>query len=270
MKQIRLYLTKFREYTLRNIYRRTVKPVILPILKRKNISRVNRCKNEVKKFKDVGSGKRCFIIGNGPSLTANDLDKLKNEICFGTNRIYEIFSETDWRPAYYCVQDYEVIIRSKSGINKEISSHKFVGLSDHAVCPSIDNAIYYKIISEEHYPEPPKFSDNAEKCVYAGNTVTYTCMQLAVYMGFKEIILLGVDHNYSVYIDENGNLVRQDSVQDHFTKKAGFNILPRLDVTILAYKAAKKYADEHGIKIYNATRGGRLEVFERVDLDTLF
>ena len=37
-----------------------------------------------------------------------------------------------------------------------------------------------------------------------------------------------------------------------------------------AYKIAKKYAETHGIKIYNATRGGEMEVFERVDFDSLF
>jgi hypothetical protein len=45
---------------------------------------------------------------------------------------------------------------------------------------------------------------------------------------------------------------------------------PSLDNQFLAYSAAKKFADENGIKIYNATRGGKLEVFERVDFDSLF
>ena len=38
----------------------------------------------------------------------------------------------------------------------------------------------------------------------------------------------------------------------------------------MAYEAAEKYTESKGIKIYNATRGGMLEVFERVDLDSLF
>ena len=41
------------------------------------------------------------------------------------------------------------------------------------------------------------------------------------------------------------------------------------DKMIDAYKVAKQYADDHNIKIYNATRGGKLEVFERVDLDDI-
>ena len=44
------------------------------------------------RLKNIHTGKRCFIIGNGPSLTSSDLDKLRdnNEICFGFNRIFYI------------------------------------------------------------------------------------------------------------------------------------------------------------------------------------
>ena len=41
------------------------------------------------------------------------------------------------------------------------------------------------------------------------------------------------------------------------------------DMMISAYKVAKEYADRNNVKIMNATRGGMLEVFERVDLDAL-
>ncbi len=39
---------------------------------------------------------------------------------------------------------------------------------------------------------------------------------------------------------------------------------------IYAFNVAKEYADQNGVKIYNATRGGMLESFERIDLDSLF
>ena len=47
-------------------------------------------------------------------------------------------------------------------------------------------------------------------------------------------------------------------------------VIHRPNNMVLAYKSAKKYADSHGIRIYNATRGGKLEVFERIDFDSLF
>lgn len=43
-----------------------------------------------------------------------------------------------------------------------------------------------------------------------------------------------------------------------------------LDFATMTFEKAREYADGHGIKIYNATRGGKLEVFERVNFDKLF
>ena len=57
------------------------------------------------RYKDKHLGQRCFIIGNGPSLKAKDLDKIKGEFSFGANMIYKIFPETNWRPTYYFVED---------------------------------------------------------------------------------------------------------------------------------------------------------------------
>ena len=113
--------------------------------------------------------------------------------------------------------------------------------------------------SREDTPEDYEynFSDDLFLEVCDGNTVTYICLELAVYMGFKEIYLLGVDCDYSgkkQHVIDTGDVVLN-------------NPESRM---IEAYKKAKEYADSHGIKIYNATRGGKLEVFERVDFDSLF
>lgn len=62
----------------------------------------------LKTLKGIHAGKRCFIIGNGPSLCAEDLDKLKDEYTFAANRIYEIFYLTEWRPTYYFVVDVPI------------------------------------------------------------------------------------------------------------------------------------------------------------------
>ena len=89
------------------------------------------------------------------------------------------------------------------------------------------------------------------------STVTISLIQIAVYMGFKEIYLLSCDCDYS-------------GPKQHFTYYGMKSDSKAGDIMILAYQAAKDYADSHGIKIYNATRGGKLEVFEREDFDSLF
>ena len=73
-------------------------------------------------------------------------------------------------------------------------------------------------------------------------------------MGFKEIYLLGCDTNYAGHVDE--------TVPNNKKNKCE----PAL-VMIHSYEVAKKYADSHGIKIINCTRGGMLEVFPRKTLE---
>ena len=110
------------------------------------------------------------------------------------------------------------------------------------------------------------FSEDVCQKIFGGATVVYTCIQLAVYFGFKEIYLLGVDCNY-VQGSRNNHFM-PDQEKDMVNYKYEENEVEKDMVT--CYKIAKNYADSHGIKIYNATRGGMLEVFERVNFDALF
>ena len=235
----------------------------------KNIFVYMRYKQQIEKLYNIHNGERCFIIGNGPSLVVDDLDKLKDENCFASNRIYEIFDKTDWKPCYYCVQDYELINEEYEKIDQLKWVKKIIAFPPVKKFIWFSDSVCLKLIYEEFYPELPNFSEDISKGVYEGFTVTYMAIQIAVYMGFKEIVLLGVDHNYSMTMMPDGTVAKQD-IDDHFSKKDKITNLPQLYKSTLAYQAAKKYADEHGIKIYNATRGGKLEVFERVDFDTLF
>jgi len=100
-----------------------------------------------------------------------------------------------------------------------------------------------------------KFSDDCYKVVYDGHSITYSAIQLAVYMGFKEIYLLGVDCNYS---QKGKNHVVEYTTQE--VPDAAFLMQE-------SFKVAKRFADTHNIKIFNASRGGSLEVFERITLE---
>jgi hypothetical protein len=228
---------------------------------------------KLKGLKDIHKSRRCFIIGNGPSLTANDLDKLKNEISFAFNRIYYVFDQTDWRPTYYCSEDDKTIFKSKEEINHLDIGNKFFPVNfpwDYKI--HFENAKYYLFKFGDRNSEP-KFSEDIVKGIYWGNTVAYTAIQMAVYMGIKEIYLLGVDHNFSKMINDKGEIVIDETAKDYFSEKYNTDkedlYIPNIEVSTRAFTAAKKYADQHNIKIYNSTRGGKLEVFERVDFDKI-
>lgn len=225
------------------------------------IKQVEKSKKTLKTLKDKYDGKRCFIIGNGPSLTVSDLEMLNNECTFASHGIYYIYNETGWRPTFYCAQDSALINERYIDIQKKCyKSQNFFGVVPGRKYPKFDkNAILINLL-DEHFGEcGPSFSKDLTECAYEGMTVTYFNIQLAIYMGFKEIYLLGVDHFYA----------GADSGQEHFYKLDTCSVRPQTDKSTLAYIKAREIAETNNIKILNATRGGHLEVFERASFDEL-
>lgn len=220
-------------------------------------------------------GDRCFIIGNGPSLTVNDLERLEGETTFAANRIYRLYDQTDWRPTFWlCVDPYilendQKIISGLEG-TKLISYHaKKLGVESSETTYFIFNYQPYRI-NKYSAKIKVEFSEDISKYFVAGETVTYNSIQLAVYMGYKEIYLIGVDHSYSQSVDSSGKLCIDKSIKDYFgnIKTECFNIQNSV-VSTAAYISAYNYCLQNGIKVFNATRGGKLEVFPRVSLDDI-
>lgn len=217
------------------------------------------------KFQNIHAGKRCFLIGTGPSLTLEDIEKLGKEITFGTNTLLKIYSKTSWRAKYYCIIDPntyknlegEVIEQDLKNLfypNNRIRNSKI-----HGYCFALNHSDAYKKYLSKWFSFT-KFSDDMEKQVFDGASVIYATMQIAIYMGIKEIYLLGVDCNYSTENTKHAEGMSYSNYQYKWTENTGITMIE-------GFKIAKKYADAKGIKIYNASRGGQLEVFPRVDLD---
>lgn len=221
-------------------------------------------------FKNIHNGEKCFIIATGPSLKISDLENLKKHgiKCISMNRIYNIFDKTEWRPDYYVIEDNEMIEDLANEILNIPLAYKFVrsGVKKYWQQPGSEMAMPIQMIQQNCTSDNVRFSDDFARYVYEGFTVTYACLQLAVYMGFSEIYLLGVDFNYSedVYAESN----HFEGYQSHYKDIRLNPIMP--DRMLRAYKKANELSQDFGCKIYNATRGGKLEVFERVDMDSLF
>ena len=227
--------------------------------------------HQLKKFKNIHKGQRCFIIGTGPSLTTEDLELLKDEYTFASNRIFEIYPRTSWRPTYYINQDYPLLKKYPKEIHELTPKAMFFPIDVKPDYDDLPMANFFVLRHKEFYPGDAEFSENLHHFMGQGFTVTYGAIQLARYMGFSEVYLLGIDHNYSISQDEKGNLIVNNGVKDYFQGSTASNIginLPRVVETTKAYMTARKYTDAHpGFTVHNATRGGKLEAFERVRLE---
>lgn len=228
--------------------------------------------SKLKELKNILNGESCFIIGTGPTLTIKDLLAIENAgfVTFAPNRIYEICEKTGWSPTYYICQDHKIIQTFKDrikGIKSKISffpvqyQSEFVG----------DNYRFFVLHERDYYPKSAKFSMDVSKEIAQGYTVTYGAIQLAIYMGFKKIYLIGMDHNYAITRDSKGRPVRNaEDVKNYpsgMTDYINQQNLPRIEESTIAYETAERESKKLGVKIYNATRGGKLEAFERISLD---
>lgn len=229
----------------------------------------------LKTLKGIHNGKRCFIIGNGPSLRVEDLDRLSEEYTFGANRIYDLFSKTKWRPTFYMSTDYNVLRHSWHLLNNYDFGEMFLAVDKDFDLSRFKNKttrIFQdtKFVVNKYNDLTAYVSEDVSKCFSVGYTVTFASIQLAIYMGFKEIYLLGMDFSFSSTRDKKGKLHVDNNIKDHFYEKKYVATVPFFyESNLHAYKVAKEYADSHDIKIVNVTRGGKLEVFERANFDEI-
>lgn len=234
---------------------------------RRNKIYVSKKYTPIKELKDRFQGERCFIVATGPSLTIDDCEKLKGEKTFSMNSIIDIFEQTTWRPTFYGIQDINVYEKYSNEIKSIPWEYLFVGSVIPEKFSVPKNSIIFNnyqlnhrmLYFHKHYYT--RFSNDAYVTVYDGYTITYSLIQIAAYLGFKEIYLLGCDCSHKANSKEKQHIV-EHGIYDPFLSTSQERMLH-------AYRVAKDYCEAKNIKIINATRGGELELFARADLDSL-
>lgn len=226
---------------------------------------------EIKKFKNIHAGQRCFITCTGPSLQIDDLEKLEKEFTIGVNTIFLAFRNTNWRPTYYAIvdayiaqkyendydMDFEKFCTREVFLNSYVKAKKSKRI--HKCHIDFINHTKYNLKNNKlHIDED--IATHIIDCF----TVTNMAISIAIYMGFSEIYIIGADCNF-----EGEKLHFTPNQFDPVGAKKG-RLGLNVARSISGYMAMKHFADKKGVRIFNATRGGHLEVFERVNFDDLF
>ncbi len=231
---------------------------------------VDEYKNEkIACMKDTHKGERCFIVATGPSLRIEDLEKLREnkEFSISMNSIFYSFPQYKWRPdIWLCV---DALCPTEYGDHLLEMDVKDILVSDGSLDANYEELekrclIFHSIMGREVTAECNVTKDFSTKVMH-GSMVTNVCIQLAIYLGFEKIYLLGVDNSYIPGKQQHfsENQTKADVMRDELTEY-------ELELNQKVYMNSRKYAEEKGIQIYNATRGGKLEIFNRVNLDELF
>lgn len=216
------------------------------------------------------AGRRCFVMGNGPSLHKTDIRRLRDEVTIGSNALFLIADRMGYRPTFHTVEDVLVAEDRARELNALRGSVKIFP-RDVAYCLKQDEAtIYIRFLRD--YAGFPKFSERFDEVCYWGGTVSMLNLQLAYFLGCDPIYLIGFDHEYKVPPDLKSHVIHSDADDvnhvhpDYFGKGYRWHD-PMVERMERAYRVARAFLEARGVRIYNATAGGRLEVFERVNFD---
>jgi len=239
--------------------------------------------NELQKLKDKFKGERCFIIGNGPSLNKIDLDLLKDEYTFGVNSIFLKSKNGGFKPTFYIVEDRHVMNDNIKEINEYEIGYKFFATEYKSKIYNKKNTLFYNMnkgFYQDYSPnyEKPMFSIDASDQMFCGQSVTIQNLQLAYYLGFKEVYLIGMDFSYdipkSAIVEENGTITSTEDDTNHFDGtyfgKGKKWHDPKLYNVLKSYKMCKIMYEFDNRTIYNSTVGGKLELFDRKKFISLF
>jgi hypothetical protein len=230
-------------------------------------------------LKDMHHGQRCFIIGNGPSLNQTDLTRLRQEVTFGTNRIYLAFPKLGFSTSYYvsindlvieqCLPDILALpaLKFLSWRSRRFFHRLIIRGNDPAGTVQLPVFLHTTYTGQ-------KFSRDARGRLWEGATVTYVALQLAFHMGFQQVILVGVDHNYTTSGRPNTTVVSTGDDPNHFNASyfgKGFRWqLPDLIASERSYRLARRAYESVGRQVLDATVGGKLTVFPKINYETLF
>ena len=258
--------------------------------------------NGLSKFKDQYKGKRCFILATGPSIATQNLSVLEGEHCIAVSMFHLHKEICKIKPIWHvlapvhppfkldtvkkiidtCYDRYkgcEEINFFLGHRNYEYAYKEYIRNESNQFESRFKGRIHYvdynksTAITEQNYNSIDIW--DLEKNPFGMRTVIFPAIQLAYYLGFKEIILLGCDHDYLL------DLTKGES-QHFYPENEGFSDTETFTSTNLErwfytyynlwkeYRLIKDYTNEQNVKIINATNGGMLDVFPRVKFESLF
>ncbi len=223
-------------------------------------------KDKLKNLKNIHKGQRCYLVANGPSLRKMDLSFLDNKISFGLNRIYLAYKDYNFVNTYL-VSINDLVLSQFSEEFKNLNLIKFVKWNKHKLFKNSNNFLF---IYNRFFGSP--FSKNISKSLNPAATVTYAALQIIYYMGFSEVVIIGMDHNFvSRSKIPNTTETRTEDIDsnhfdpNYFPKGLKWDT-PDLVSSEYFYSIANNKFINDNRKIIDCTVGGKCNVFQKGEI----
>lgn len=218
-------------------------------------------------LRDRHRGKPVLVVGNGPSLNQTPLDDFANVAAIGMNKIDLIYPRTIWRPELVvCLNN--LVAKQNQDVFAASDIPTFVGWKARwYLRPENRRKLHFFNTNLSN-----AFSTDPLKGFGSSATVTYIALQMAYWMGADPVILFGVDHSFKYTGPESTYQKREGPDENHFDpnyfKSGTYWGTPDLDQSEVEYELARRTFEKDGRKVYDATIGGKLTVFDKIDLST--
>lgn len=240
-------------------------------------------------LKNRHPGARIFILCNGPTVKKQNLRPLKDELVISVSSGYLHPDYTEIAPRYHCVPQITYGLMTREDVIAWFREmHDRLGsatlilsdteeplVRDEGLFPGRD--VRYVHLRGGFSDLPSGTIPDLTAAIPGVQSVPILALMLAMYMGGKSLYLLGTDHDHFrsgeyKYFYEPTVLKGKDIFVDDKGKLRGgwFAEFSALAVLWSQYRDMKEIAVRNDIEIFNATCGGELDEFPRVELDSLF
>lgn len=230
-------------------------------------------------FRNCHAGKRCFVIGNGPSLKTQDLAPLANELTYVMSGFWKHPIVERWQPSYYCFADPLFFDRSEP-MKKFFSS---MSRRIHRTTYFVPLFAADQIRTNRLLPPDDTFyvafrtDAGLDLTAYIppAQSVSQLCIAVALYMGCSPIYLLGLDHDWLAQRGMDRHFYEGKTIDNHpiahgDLSKVSYKLELRCQLQLWNnYEALLDSARDNTIQIFNATNGGFLDVFPRVSYENV-
>jgi hypothetical protein len=207
-----------------------------------------------------------WLVGNGPSVRIEDLDNLCGRTVFGFNRLYLAYDRTKLRPTYTVSGDKQMLADFGEEIVARAGGQVF--LADEKVPALTGDYCWVRQIGGF----PSLFSRDPSLFVTPGGSSVYVALQLGFYMGIRKFFLYGTDFKFDFEIgsDTSDAWLIARGEGNHFIPDYRGGLMwypPAIENILPSFLAARALIEAEGGFIRNATHGGSLDVFERIDFE---
>ena len=220
----------------------------------------------ITELKDKHKGEIGWLIGNGPSVRIEDLERLDGAVAFCCNRFYLAYDRMRFRPTYLGSTDKQMIRDfGREMVDAHPGTVLFIGEEN----PALEgDCVWFPMKSRT----PLEFSEDVSDFVMPGGGTLVAAMQIGYHMGITRYYLYGVDHSFTYDVDEEIEDVYERASGDgnHFIEnyRSGKRWAPPVLWQVEgAMLSCRLFLESRGGWVKNATRGGKLEVLERVEFD---